>query len=444
MSNLQSVDSIVHARWLIPVDADHSVLENYALILHQGRIKDRLPSSEVASHYQSHQVHHLDTHALIPGFVNAHTHAAMNLLKGYADDYALMDWLQNYIWPAEQKWISEEFVEDGCRLALAEMIRGGTTCFGDMYFYPEVAARVAHDVGIRACIGLIVIDFPSAWASDAHEYLEKGLELHDQLGQWPLITSMFAPHSPYTVSGPILEQISVLSDELNIPVQMHVHETAWEVEESIKLHQKRPLARMHELGLVNPALMAVHMTALTDDEIELLAQSGAHVVHCPESNLKLVSGLCPVDQLQKAGVNVALGTDGAASNNDLSMIGEMRTAAMIGKIVAQSSESLNAYDVLQMATLNGARALGLDQEIGSLEVGKAADAVAVNLNQIANIPIYHPVSQIIYTANDSNVSHVWIAGNLLLNEGEFCTMDENALRTKAMQWQTKIAGINES
>jgi len=439
MSSLKTVDSIIHARWLIPVEPNDVIYENHALVMQQGKILDILPSAECEQTYQSDDVCQLNTHALIPGLINAHTHAAMNLLKGYADDYQLMHWLEKYIWPAEQKWVSEEFVYDGSSLAFAEMIQSGTTCFADMYFYPEIAAKVAKEIGLRACIGLIVIDFPSAWASSAEEYLDKGLALHDQINEWPLISSMFAPHSTYTVSDAALKKIATLSNELNIPIQTHLHETKLEVEDCLKLHKLRPLQRLENLGLVSSSLIAVHMTEINKDDIKTLANNGVHVVHCPESNLKLASGLCPVAQLQDSNVNVCIGTDGAASNNDLSMIGEMRTTALIGKIVAQSAEALTARTVLEMATINGAKALAIDKLTGSLKIGKAADVVAINLDELANIPVYEPISQLIYTCQNSNVTHVWVNGKILLNNKQLCTINESALKLKAADWQRKIS-----
>ncbi|HEY9050650.1 MAG TPA: amidohydrolase family protein, partial [Gammaproteobacteria bacterium] len=316
---MNTVDTLIHARWVIPVTEGDPILDHHSVAIHDGRIVDILPSDEAKNRYQGHIENEYSRHALIPGLVNAHTHAAMTLFRGVADDLALMDWLTNHIWPAEQKWINEEFIQDGSELAIAEMLRSGTTCFNDMYFFPDVTARVARNAGIRACIGLIIIDFPTVWASNAEEYIDKALSLRDKFRSDALIHTPFAPHAPYTVSNSPLEKIRMFSDEMDLPVHMHVHETAHEVEQAVANDGKRPLARLQELGLVSPNLVAVHMTQLLDEEIELLAQSGSHVVHCPESNLKLASGFCPVQKLINAGVNVALGTDGTASNNDLNM-----------------------------------------------------------------------------------------------------------------------------
>lgn len=436
---MDSVDLLIHARWVIPVEPHRALYEHHAVAIRDGRIVAVLPSVHARNRYHAEETIELTEHVLIPGLINAHTHAAMSLLRGLADDLSLMDWLQEHIWPVESRWISPEYVRDGSELAIAEMLRGGITCFQDMYFFPDVTADVARRHGMRASLGMIVIDFPSAWASDAQDYLRKGIEMRDRHKDDPLLSFVFAPHAPYTVADSALREIRTLADELDVPVQMHIHETAGEIEQSLKQHGKRPLARLQELGLLTPNLMAVHMTQLADEEIASLAQTGVHVVHCPESNLKLASGFCPVARLMQAGINVALGTDGAASNNDLDMLGELRTASLLAKGVAGDATALPAADALRMATLNGARALGLDRDIGSLEPGKWADITAVNLTQLECQPVYNPLSQLIYAAGRQNVSDVWIAGKRLLHAGELTRMDETALREKTTRWQARIS-----
>jgi 5-methylthioadenosine/S-adenosylhomocysteine deaminase len=439
---MREIDSLLHARWIVPVEPDGLVLEHHSLAIHEGRILDLLPTPQAEQRYQADSVTRLPEHLLIPGLVNAHTHAAMSLLRGLADDLHLMDWLQHHIWPAEARWVNEEFVHDGTQLAIAEMLRGGTTCFNDMYFFPDVAARVSAACGMRATVGLIIIDFPTAWADDADEYLAKGLALHDAYRNHPLIGTAFAPHAPYTVSDPPLQRIRVLADELDIPVHMHVHETAYEVQQAVAATGQRPLARLQALDLVSPSLLAVHMTQLQDEEIAQLAAAGARVVHCPESNLKLASGFCPVQQLDQAGVVVALGTDGAASNNDLDMLGEMRSAALLAKAVAGDASALPAHRVLRMATLHGAMALGRAHEIGSLEVGKWADLAAVRMDELETQPLYDPVSQLVYAASRHQVSDVWVAGRQLLRERVLTTLDEAAILRSACAWQAKIAAAD--
>ena len=440
---MKNIDTLIHARWIIPVEPHDTVYEHHAVAVHEGRILELLPSAEANNKYRAEVEHRLDAHALIPGLVNAHTHAAMALFRGLADDLPLMEWLQNHIWPAEGRWVSPEFVADGTRLAIAEMLRGGTTCFSDMYFFPDETARVADNAGIRAVVGLIVIDFPTVWAANADEYLHKGIAVHDHFRNNPLITTAFAPHAPYTVSNDPLQRVVTYAEELDIPVHMHVHETQHEVAEAVDNTGLRPLARLEQLGLVSPRLIAVHMTQLEEHEIARLASRGAHVVHCPESNLKLASGFCPVQKLLDAGINVALGTDGAASNNDLDMFGEMRTAALLAKAVASDASAVNAAQALRMATLGGARALGLEDSIGSLEAGKAADITAVRLDSVETQPLYHPVSQLVYAASREQVSDVWVAGRHLLKDRVLTTLDQEAIIKKARGWAEKIQAADE-
>ena len=438
-NNTVKIDTIIHATWIAPVEPVDTLYHHYSIAIHEGRIQDLLPKQDILEKYAADIEIELENQLLIPGLINTHTHSPMSLMRGLADDLPLMDWLNNHIWPAEQKHVSAEFVFDGSLLACAEMIRSGTTCFNDMYFFPEATARAVQQAGMRAKLGLILIDFPSAWAGDADEYLAKGIELHDQLRDNSLISTAFAPHAPYTVSDDPLKRIATYAEELDIPIHMHIHETADEVEQAVSETGKRPLQRLNELGLLSPRLLAVHMTQLNDDEINLIAETGAHVLHCPESNLKLASGFCPTYKLQQIGINLTLGTDGAASNNDLDMISEMHTAAILAKAVANNASALPAEDVLRMATINGAKALGLDSEIGSLEIGKSADIVAVDLGNIENQPVYCPVSQLIYSAGRENVTNVWVAGNHLLKDKELTTMDEKSILQKADYWREKIS-----
>jgi 5-methylthioadenosine/S-adenosylhomocysteine deaminase len=435
---MNSIDLLLYARWLVTVDNDNRVLEHHCLAIDAGRIIDILPSADAATRYQAKQQQHFDDHVLMPGLINTHTHAAMNLMRGIADDLPLMEWLEQHIWPTEAKWVSSDFVRDGTRLAIAEMLRGGTTCFNDMYFYPDEAARVASETGIRASIGLIVIDFPTIWANHADEYISKGLQVHEQVRDNTLITTAFAPHAPYTVSDAPLQKLNMLAEQLDIPIHMHVHETADEVNTAIKDNGQRPLDRLHECGLLSPRLLAVHMTQLTDADMQLVAETGTHVVHCPESNLKLASGFCPVQKLLDAGVNVCLGTDGTASNNDLDMFSELRTAALLAKGVSGNPCSVDAFTALRMATINGARALGIDAETGSLEIGKAADIIAVDMDSIETQPLFEPVSQIVYACGRQDVSDVWVAGRQLLRERNLTGMDEAGLVKMAREWGMKL------
>ncbi|MEY3289369.1 MAG: hypothetical protein RLZZ419_1611 [Pseudomonadota bacterium] len=433
------VDTLIHAGWIIPVEPESVTYEHHTLVINGGKIIDLLPMELAKQKYQGKATENLENHALLPGLINCHTHAAMTLMRGIADDLPLMDWLQNHIWPLEQKWMNEAFVKEGTDLAIAEMIRGGTTCFNDMYFFPDITAKQAIQHGIRATVGMIVIDFPSIWAQNSDEYIEKGLDLHEQLRLSDLCSTAFAPHAPYTVSDEPLQKIRTLADQLALPIHIHLHETLHEVEQAQAQTRQRPIQRLQELGLVNPSLIAVHMTQLTDEEISLFAESGAHIVHCPESNLKLASGFCQVAKCLAAGINVALGTDGAASNNDLDMFGEMRTAALLGKAVAGDASAIPAMTALRMATINGAKALGLETVCGSLSIGKAADVIAIDLNMLETQPLYCPVSQIVYAASRQQVTDVWVAGKQLLKERQLTTINIDDLKIRIAEWQQRLS-----
>lgn len=432
------VDLLIQARWIIPVEEDSVIHEQHTLVVNNGKIIDLLPHQQAKNKYQANSIENLPHHALIPGLINSHTHASMSLLRGIADDLPLMDWLQNHIWPLEQKWMSEAFVRDGTDLAIAEMIRGGTTCFNDMYFFPDITAHQAIQHGIRASIGLIVIDFPTVWAENSDSYIEKGLALHDQLRHQPLISTAFAPHAPYTISDSPLAKVRTFADELELQIHMHLHETAHEVQEQQQKTSQTPIQRLYDLDLLSPSFMAVHMTQLSDEDIQLIAKTGTHIIHCPESNLKLASGFCPIAKCIKAGINVALGTDGAASNNDLDMFGEMRTAALLAKGVSGDASAVPAFTALKMATINGAKALGIENITGSLSIGKAADVIAIDLEQLETQPLYDPISQIVYAANRQQVTDVWVSGKQLLKQRNLTTINMDTLKTKIAEWQERL------
>ena len=435
---MPSADLVIVAPWIVPIEPEAIVLEQHAIVVRDGRITAILPENEALSGYPDAPREILKGHVLIPGLINAHAHAAMTLLRGIADDKPLMDWLNNHIWPLEQKWVGESFVRDGVDLAMAEMIRGGITTFNDMYFFPEVTALQAVQAGMRATIGMIVVDFPTAWAGNAEEYIEKGLALRDAFRHEPRIGFAFAPHAPYTVSDAPLLRIRTLADELDLPIHMHIHETEDEIMGSIKACGMRPLNRLHQLGLLGPNLMAVHMTQLEDGEIRLLSETGVHIVHCPESNLKLASGFCPVAKLLNNDINVALGTDGAASNNDLDLMGEMRTAALLAKAVSKDASALPANQALAMATLGGARALGIDEQVGSLRPGKWADITAIQLDSIETQPLFNPISDLVYAASRHQVTNVWIEGRRVLKDRQLTTLDESEIRSRIRIWRERL------
>lgn len=438
-----ALDLLLLPTWLVPVEPAGVVLKEHGLGIRDGCIVFIGPRAE-ALKCNATEIRELPDVLLAPGLINAHGHAAMTLFRGLADDLPLMTWLENHIWPAEAKWVDEDFVRDGTDLAIAEQIKGGISCFSDMYFYPKVASERVHNSGIRAQIAIPILDFPIPGASSADEAIRQGVELFGDLKHHERIKITFGPHAPYTVGDENLEKIRVIAEELDAAIHMHVHETAFEVQQAVEQAGERPLARLGRLGLLGPRFQAVHMTQISDDDLALLVESNTSVIHCPESNLKLASGFCPVERLWQAGVNVAVGTDGAASNNDLDLLGETRTAALLAKAVAGSATALDAHRALRMATLNGARALGIDAQVGSLEIGKAADIVAFDLSGLAQQPVYDPVSQLIYATGRDCVKHLWVAGKQLLDDRRLTRMDEQQLGATARHWGQRISGHTES
>ena len=432
-------DLLLSARWVIPVEPHGVVLEDHAVAIVDGCIVDLLPTRDAPASWRTRERVHLAEHALLPGLVNAHTHNPMTLMRGLADDLPLMTWLHDHIWPAEAKVIGPEFVRDGIDLAIAEMLRGGTTCCNENYFFPDTAGNTYAKAGFRAMVGLPIIDFPTAWAASADEYFAKAQSTYEKFCDASLIGTCFAPHAPYTVSDENFLRIGEHSKALDLRIHCHVHETAQEVSDSLRDHGVRPLVRLDRLGLLDSRMIAVHMTQLNDAEIARCAEAGAHVVHCPESNLKLASGFCPMAKLMAAGVNVAIGTDGCASNNDLDMIGEMRTAALLAKAVAGDAAAGDAASVLRAATLGGAHAIGWGERIGSIEVGKRADLAAIRLDDLETQPVYHPLSQIVYAGNRRQFTDVWIDGRARLREGALIDVDVARLRAIAREWQARIA-----
>lgn len=436
------LDLLLFPTWLVPVEPAGVVLKGHGLGVRDGRIALIAPRA-VALKYQAIETRELEGMLLAPGLINAHGHAAMTLFRGLADDLPLQRWLKDHIWPAESRWVDEDFVRCGTELAIAEQLKGGITCFSDMYFYPSVVSELVHKHGVRAQITIPVLDFPVPDARDADEALRKGVALFDDLKHHPRITIAFGPHAPYSVADDKLESIRVLVAEMDASIHMHVHETAHEVQEALRKHGERPLARLARLQLLGPRFQAVHMTQVDDDDLALLTEHNCSVIHCPESNLKLASGFCPVERLWEAGINVAVGTDGAASNNDLDLLGETRTAALLAKAVAGSATALDAHRALRMATLNGARALGIDEHTGSLEIGKFADLVALDLSGLAQQPVYDPVSQLIYSTSRDTVRHVWVGGKQLLESGRLTRMDEQQVIANARQWGERISSTDQ-
>lgn len=436
---MQHCDTLIAPRWCVPVEPRGTVLTGHAVAVTDGRIADVLPVTEARSKYQPSQWLERPEHLLIPGLVNAHTHAAMALFRGLADDLPLEAWLAEGIWPAEKRWVSAELVRDGTELAIAEMLRGGITCFSDQYFFPDTVAEAAIDLQMRVHVATPVIDFPTAWASTTADYLIKASDLvHDRYVDHPLVSSSFAPHSTAALSDESFKELRVLADQLDIGVQIHLHESAREITDAIETTGKRPFRRLSELGLVNSSLLVVHAVHMDDEEIAEMADKGVAVAHCPTSNLKLASGIAPVHKLRRAGICTGIGTDGAASNNTLDMLSEMRIAALLAKVQAGDAATLNAADALEMATIESARAIGLAHEIGTIEPGKWADLACVDLGALNSQPVYDPLSQLVHTARADQVSDVWVAGRRLVEDRRIAHISTDNLLARCNEWRDRI------
>ncbi len=435
---LIQVEQIIEARWVVPVDPKNSLYEFYAVVMNHQLIVDVLPTLQARMKYQANEVVVLDDHVLIPGLINAHTHAAMTMMRGIADDQPLMVWLNEHIWPAERAIVTERYVEDASLLACAEMLAGGTTCFNDMYFYPQATATAATKAGIRAHLGLTVLEFPTNYAVDADDYLLKGFEAHDSWRGNNLISSMLAPHAPYTISNQTFEKVLTYAEQLGLGIHTHLHETRDEISQSEVTYGVRPIQRLATLGMLGPGFVAAHGVHLLPHEIDMLAEYGSHIAHCPASNLKLGSGIAPIDALLKNHVNVCIGTDGAASNNRLDMFSEMRLAALLSKGVSEDASVLPAYDALKMATINAANAIGLDTKIGSIDIGKQADLVAVKLSDFSISPCYDPVSHLVYSCGREHVTHTWVAGALRYSNGTYANIEPVELKEIIQTWQPKL------
>lgn len=434
-------DIILHPRWLIPVRPRGEVWSDVSLVVSQGRISALMPTSAAR---QCTAQEHLDLphHVLLPGLINCHGHSAMTLLRGYADDQSLMTWLNEYIWPAERAFVGEDFVRDGTDLALAELLLGGTTTFSDQYFFPNITAERADLAGLRAQLCFPIIELATAWATDAEGYLTRGLALRDSYRGHDRIEIGFGPHSNYTVSEATLSRVATLANELDAPLQIHLHESRGEVQMSQETLGERPIDQLSRIGLLGPRTQCVHMTTLCEDDIATIVASGSHVVHCPRSNMKLASGVCPVPQLLKRGVNVALGTDGAASNNRLNMLSEMQMAALLAKVSSGEATALPAVEALELATINGAKALGYEAELGSLELGKWADMIALDLQAPATQPVHDVLSHVVYATSGAELSHSWVAGKSLVADGTLCTLDVNGINDRVMQWRDQLQAFH--
>jgi len=438
-NQLVEADLIIEARWVVPIVPHDLILERHSVVISLGRIIDLLPTEQARNQYHAIKTNVLDEHVLIPGLINLHTHAAMTLMRGMADDLQLMAWLKEHIWPAEAEVISPKFVRDGTLLASAEMLAGGTTTYNDMYFYPASAAEASVQAGIRANLGLVIIEFPSSYASDADDYIQKGLDARDGWRGQSLITSSIAPHAPYTISDNTFEKVVTYAEQLGLGIHTHLHETKIEIEDSLKEYGMTPIQRLSQLGVLGPNLVAAHGVHIDEVDTETLISHGCHLAHCPASNLKLASGIAPISRYTKAGINIGIGTDGAASNNRLDMFSEMRLAALLAKGQSGDAASIPAHQALRMATINGAKALGLENRIGSIEIGKMADLAAIKLSSIQTQPCFDPVSHLVYAAGREQVTHTWVDGELRYQDGVYASIEPAELKEITSVWQSKLA-----
>lgn len=433
-----NADLVIEARWVATIDKNKTLLESHSVIVQEGVLIDVLPTAQARLKYTASKLVCLDDHVLIPGLINLHTHAAMSLMRGMADDLPLMTWLNGHIWPAERAVVVDQYVRDASLLGCAEMLSGGTTCFNDMYFFPQATAAAVNQAGMRANLGLAVLEFATNYASDADDYLQKGFEAHDSWRGNSRLTSSIAPHAPYSVSNRTFEKVITYAEQLGLGIHTHLHETHDEINQSVAQYGMRPMQRLKELGLLGPNLIAAHGVHLLAQEIEILAEFGCHIAHCPSSNLKLASGIAPVAALLKSGVNLGMGTDGAASNNRLDMFNEMRLAALLAKGASEDATVLPAHQALEMATIKAAKALGLDEKIGSIEVGKQADMVAVKLNDFEVAPCYDPISHLVYSCGREHVTHTWVAGTLCFSNGVYANIEPIELKEIIQKWQPRL------
>jgi len=401
---------LIRPRWIAPVTPTSPVLKDHAVAIRGPLIEAVGPAAALAEQYPQAQREELPGHLLVPGLVNVHTHAAMSLLRGAGDDLPLKRWLEERIWPLERELVSDDFVYDGTVLACREMLLGGVTCFSDMYFFPEATARAALAMQMRAVLGIIVFEFPTAYGSGPADYLSKGLALRDEMRDQPSLSFTLSPHAPYTTSDQSLRRVASLAAELQLPIATHLHETAAEIDESLAHYGMRPIERLEKLGLLGPEFIAIHGVHMSDEDIGRLARAGGSLAHCPHSNLKLASGIARIGEMARQGVNITIGTDGSASNNRLDLLAEGRLTALLAKAETGNAAAFDAHRTLHAMTRAGADALGLGDRIGSIEAGKQADLLAVDLASLDYGPVYDPVATLIHTAGREAVTDVWIRG----------------------------------
>jgi 5-methylthioadenosine/S-adenosylhomocysteine deaminase len=426
-----AVSLIINNGIVITVDGSRRILNPGAVAINGTDIVAVDTPAAIAARYRAAQTIDAAGKVVMPGLINTHTHAAMVMFRGLGNDLNLMDWLQKYIFPAEAKTVSPEFVRIGTRLALVEMIESGTTTFADMYYFEEEVARVTKAAGLRGVLGQTVIEFPVADAKTPADALTRAEAFAKEFAHDDLITPSLAPHSVYTLDAKTLAATSALAKRLNIPIQIHLGETQAETAQSLERHKMRPVEILDSINFWAPITIGAHGVWINPDEIALLKRRGVGISHNPESNMKLASGTAPVVAYRKAGVNVGLGTDGAASNNDLDMFEAMRQAAFQQKLGTMDPTAISAPEAIEMATIGGARVLGQQARIGSLEAGKRADIIIVGMSKARQQPLYDAAAQIVYTTRGDDVETTIVNGKILMRDRKLLTLDENAVLAEA-------------
>ncbi len=439
---MQPVDYIICGDYVLTMNEKMDLIQNGAVAVKDKKIVDVDTADSILKRYFSEKLIEGKGRVVLPGLINTHTHAAMVYFRGLADDIPLKDWLEKYIWPAENKWLGPEFVSDAVELACLEMLKGGVATYNDMYFFGDSAAKATKEMGMRAVLGAGILDFPTATAKTPDEYFENAERFANNWKGDELIAPCIAPHATYTCSSETFKKSKILAEKFDVPLHIHLSETEWEVNEIISRYGKRPVAHLESIGFLDERVLAAHCVWLDNVDIELLAKRRCGVSHCIESNLKLASGIARVPDMLKAGVKVTFGTDGAASNNDLSILSEMSTAAKIHKTMANDPTILDSKTALLMATRWGAEVLGLGNKIGSIEKDKFADIITINLKKPHLTPIYDVYSHIVYAAMASDVETVMVNGNLVVNDGRLITGNEDDILQKASEWGEKIAMYN--
>ena len=432
------MDLMVRGGTIVTMDAARRVIEDGAVVISGGRIKAVGSRAELEAKYTATETIDATGKVVIPGLINGHTHVPMTLFRGLADDLDLQEWLTKYIFPAEAKNVTEEFVRVGTRLGLAEMIRGGTTTYCDMYYFEDAIADETARAGVRGVLGETIIDFPVADNKTHEEAMAYSERFIKKWQGHALITPALAPHAPYTVSEEHLKAIRALSDRLKATIVIHVSETQREVDDITKSHGAPPVAYLNRIGFLNERVIAAHVVFPTVEEIGILKRQNVGIVHNPQSNMKLASGVAPVPRMLADDLRLGLGTDGAASNNDLSMWEEMDTAAKLHKVFARDPKVVSAQEAFEMATIRGARALHMEREIGSLEAGKRADVVIVNLGDLSQTPLYNVYSNLIYATKAADVRTVVIEGRVVMRDRRLLTLDENDIKARARVFREQI------